>query len=83
MARSRRLLLAADGKAEWSTTKKVGGLNAYRVYAAEVEAVGLVAGGHWSSFKDWPHMQLRSAASPTGTLTALQVDADMTERFSV
>ena len=32
-----------DGKAQWSTTKKVGGLNEYKVYADEVEKLGLVA----------------------------------------
>ncbi|MFT3953614.1 MAG: M15 family metallopeptidase [Piscinibacter sp.] len=70
-----------DGKAEWSTTKKLNGFNAYRVYADEAEAVGLVAGGHWTSFKDWPHVQLRPEASPAKKLTPVEVDAAMKARF--
>lgn len=70
-----------DGKAEWSTTKKVGGFNAYKVYADEAETLGLVAGGHWTTFKDWPHVQLRPAASPSKTLSPMEVDAAMKARF--
>ena len=69
------------GKAEWSTTKMVGGWNGYHVYADEAEAVGLVAGGRWTSFKDWPHVQLRPDASPATTLTPAQVEAAMKARF--
>ena len=71
-----------DGKAEWSTTKKVGGFNAYKVYADEAETLGLVAGGHWTSFKDWPHVQSRPDASPARTLTVAQVNASMKSRFA-
>ena len=72
-----------DGKAEWSTTKKVDGLNGYRVYADQAETLGLVAGGHWPRFKDWPHVQLRPDSSPVGTLTALKINAVMEERFGM
>src|SRR2546430_3224690 len=34
-----------DGAAEWSTTRKVNGVNGYRVYADEVVSLGLTAGG--------------------------------------
>ena len=70
-----------NGKAEWSTTKKVGGLNAYKVYADEAERVGLVAGGHWTTLKDWPHVQLRPDASPAKTLSLANVNAAMKARF--
>jgi hypothetical protein len=70
-----------NGKAEWSTTKKVNGLNAYRLYADEAERAGLVAGGHWTTLKDWPHVQLRPDASPAKTLTPSDVDAAMKGRF--
>ena len=70
-----------DGKAEWSTSKKVNGVNGYAVYANEAEAVGLVAGGHWTRFKDWPHVQLRAASSPARALTLLQIDTAMKVRF--
>jgi Fungal chitosanase of glycosyl hydrolase group 75/D-alanyl-D-alanine carboxypeptidase len=72
-----------DGKAEWSTTKKVDGLNGYSVYAEEAEKLGLNAGLHWRSFKDSPHVQLRGTASPqTAGMTWAQIDATMKERFS-
>ena len=58
-----------DGKAEWSTVKKVDGINGYHVYADEAEALGLTAGGHWPRFKDWPHVQLRAAGSPGADLS--------------
>jgi len=70
-----------DGKAEWSTAKKVGGENAYRAYAAEAEELGLVAGGHWATLKDWPHVQLRPDASPAKALLVSQVNAEMEKRF--
>ena len=70
-----------DGKAEWSTTKKINGLNAYHEYADEAEHVGLIAGGHWSTLKDWPHVQLRPDASPAKTLTPAEIDAAMAATF--
>lgn len=70
-----------DGKAVWSTTKLVNGENAYKVYALEATKVGLFAGGNWSKFKDWPHVQLREAASPDKKLSVLEIDRAMRERF--
>src|SRR6185369_14731386 len=48
-----------DGAAEWSTTRKVNGVNGYRAYANEAVRLGLTAGGFFRSLKDWPHVQLR------------------------
>ncbi len=71
-----------DGKAVWSTTKKIGGVNGYRVYAEEAVKVGLTAGGNWPSFKDWPHVQLRSANSPLSDgMTLREVNDEMERRF--
>lgn len=72
-----------DGKAEWSTTKKVNGLNGYRTYAEEAAKLGLTAGGLWTSIKDWPHVQKRAAANPLsgGGLTWPKIDAEMRARF--
>ena len=70
-----------DGHAEWSTKKKINGLNGYQVYAQEADALGLTAGGLWSSFKDWPHVQLRAANSPLGVMTIVEIDQIMRERF--
>ncbi|GLI22128.1 hypothetical protein GGQ86_000571 [Xanthobacter flavus] len=72
-----------DGKAEWSTVKKVNGLNGYTVYAEEAATLGLDAGLKWSSFKDAPHVQMRSVANPKSSgLTWAQIDATMRARFS-
>ena len=71
-----------DGRAEWSTTRKVGGLNGYQVYAEEASKLGLDAGGLWRRFKDWPHVQLRPSPSPLGALSLIEIDAEMSRRFA-
>lgn len=59
-----------NGKAEWDT--EVGGSrNGYKVYAFVASQAGLFAGGHWQSFKDWPHVQKRKAGSPSLALTEI------------
>ncbi len=70
-----------NGAAEWSTTRKINGLNGYRVYAEEAEQLGLTAGGLWPRFKDWPHVQLQSASDPNKLFTLVQIDQTMRERF--
>jgi hypothetical protein len=70
-----------DGKAEWSTIKKVDGLNGYRVYADEATNLGLDAGGLWSSLKDWPHVQFRSVSNPGGVFGLQKIDEEMKKRF--
>ena len=70
-----------DGKAVWSSQKKVNGLNGYHVYAEEAEALGLTAGGHWSSFRDWPHLQMRSASNAMSVMSIQEINDLMKERF--
>lgn len=70
-----------NGTAEWSTAKKVNGVNGYRVYAEEAEQMGLTAGGLWTSLKDWPHVQLRSASSPLKIHALAEISEIMRERF--
>jgi peptidoglycan LD-endopeptidase CwlK len=69
------------GQAEWSTTKQLGALNGYQVYAEEASKLGLDAGGLWRRFKDWPHVQLRPSPSPLGSMTLAEIDAEMSRRF--
>jgi peptidoglycan L-alanyl-D-glutamate endopeptidase CwlK len=70
-----------NSAAEWSPSKKIDGLNGYRVYAEEAEQLGLTAGGLWATFKDWPHVQLRSARSPAAARTLTEIDRIMREKF--
>jgi peptidoglycan LD-endopeptidase CwlK len=71
-----------NGSAEWSASRIADGINGYRVYADRAEDLGLNAGGHWGSFKDWPHVQMRSAGSPIGAgMTLAEVNAEMQQRF--
>ena len=70
-----------NNEAEWSTIKKINGKNGYRVYAEEAEQLNVTAGGLWPNFKDWPHVQLKSAKSPKAHFTITQIDAIMKERF--
>lgn len=70
-----------EGQAEWSPERKVNGSNGYHVYAEEARRLGLTAGGHWSNFKDWPHVQLRAANNPQEVLSLQQIDEAMREGF--
>lgn len=71
-----------DGKAEWSTTKKVNGVNGYHVYAEEAQKLGLTAGLLWPRFKDAPHVQLRKDDNPISSgLKWPDIDQTMRERF--
>jgi peptidoglycan LD-endopeptidase CwlK len=73
---------AVNGTAEWSTTRLVNGVNGYRVYAATASAFSLFAGGNWTNFKDFPHIQARKAGSPTAEgLTVSEINDTMRERF--
>ncbi|MGA9767767.1 MAG: M15 family metallopeptidase [Blastocatellia bacterium] len=67
--------------AEWSTTRKINGLNGYRVYAQEGQNLSLTAGGLWARLKDWPHIQLRSASGPARVYDITEIDRVMKERF--
>jgi len=70
-----------EGQAEWSTERRVNGVNGYRVYAEEAKRLGLTAGGDWINFQDWSHVQLRAASGPQEVLSLLQIDRAMREGF--
>ncbi len=70
-----------DGKAEWSTTKKIEGRNGYKFYADAAEDLELVAGGHWRRFKDWPHVQLKNEGNPGKLFSLEEIDREMKARF--
>jgi peptidoglycan LD-endopeptidase CwlK len=72
---------AVDGDAEWSTTRKINGLNGYKVYAEEAKKIGLTPGGLWTSFKDWPHVQLRAESNPGQVLSQQDINDEMERRF--
>lgn len=69
------------GKSEWSTAKKIGGINGYAVYASRARELGLDPGGLWRSLKDWPHVQLRSESSPARLYSLVDIDRAMEEKF--
>lgn len=70
-----------DGKAEFSTSKLIGGQNGYRVYAEEAVKLSLTAGAFFKSLKDFPHVQLRPQAGPNKVFTLAEIDAEMKKRF--
>jgi hypothetical protein len=72
-----------DGKAEWSTTKKIAGQNGYRVYAEIAAALGLTAGGLWPKFKDWPHVQLSKDNAPSTGKSIMEINDAMQARFTL
>lgn len=76
------LFWLVDGKAEWSATRMVAGRNGYVELARMAATVGLTAGGTWTSFKDWPHVQKRAAPSPLQAGLSLKAISDeMQNRF--
>lgn len=75
-----------DNRAEWSSRKKIRLLNGreengYRIYAEITVKHGMVAGGLWSSFKDWPHIQLRHQ-SISSFYSISEVDQHMQASFA-
>jgi hypothetical protein len=70
-----------NGDDEWSTERKVNGLNGYRVYAEEAKQMGLTPGGLWQNFKDWPHVQLKPQGSPDDLMPLTDINRIMEERF--
>jgi len=70
-----------NGKAEWSTRKKVNEINGYVNYATKAKSLGLTAGGFWSSFKDWPHVQMRKDANPRRVFSLEEINQEMQNRF--
>lgn len=73
---------SVSGRAEWSSTKLVGGKNGFEVYARHAARLGLTPGGHWKSFIDWPHVQYRKTANPIKAgLSLAQIDREMQKRF--
>ena len=69
------------GGAEWSATRRINGVNGYQIYAGEAVALGLDVGGHWSSLKDWPHVQLQKGKSPLAYHSLPEIDTIMRDRF--
>src|SRR5262249_45312977 len=71
-----------DGQAEWSITRKVNGVNGFRVYAEEADSMGLTAGLLWTHFKDAPHVQMREDNNPKSSGKSwIEIDQTMRERF--
>jgi hypothetical protein len=70
-----------NGIENWSTTQLIDGKNGYHVYADEAKALGLTPGGLWPTFKDWPHVQLRAANSPSEVMTTQEINSTMKQRF--
>lgn len=70
-----------DGNAEWSSRRKIHGMNGYATYADVAKSMGLDAGGLWRSFKDWPHVQLRNESDPSRLYSLEEIDAEMKVRF--
>lgn len=70
-----------DGDAEWSTRRKIDGINGYANYADQAKTLGLTAGGLWTSFKDWPHVQFRSESSPGKVFSLEEINREMADRF--
>ncbi|MBB4064488.1 M15 family metallopeptidase [Gellertiella hungarica] len=72
-----------DGVAEWSLARIVNRDNGYHAWARAAEAAGLVAGGLWPRFSDWPHVQMRREASPLIAGHSLkEIDEAMQARFA-
>jgi LAS superfamily LD-carboxypeptidase LdcB len=70
-----------NGNENWSLTLLVNGKNGFSVYADEAQKLGLTAGGHWTTLKDWPHVQFRASNSPLSVYNLKQINDIMKTRF--
>ena len=70
-----------EGNAEWSTKKKIDGVNGYANYANIANSMELDAGGLWRSFKDWPHVQLRGESNPRKVYSLEDINSEMESKF--
>ena len=71
-----------DGHFIDSDTRKINGVNGYRVYAETARDLGLDAGFFWRTFKDSGHVQLRGDANPRSAGTSWRdIDSAMQARF--
>lgn len=50
-ARALDFCVIKNGKVSWDSKD-------YEPVCVIAESCGLVAGGHWPNFKDWPHLEL-------------------------
>jgi len=70
-----------DGGAEWSTRRRIDGVNGYNNYATIAESMGMAAGGFWASFRDWPHVQMRRDLNPGRLFSLQEINQKMADRF--
>ncbi|MGH9798823.1 MAG: M15 family metallopeptidase [Blastocatellia bacterium] len=70
-----------DGKADFSVSRLVKGVNGYRVYVEEAAKLGLTPGGLFKKLKDFPHVQFRPEGSPTSVFNLAEISAEMEKRF--
>lgn len=71
-----------DGRAEWSSRKKINDKNGYRNYADIAKEIGLTSGGFWRTFKDWPHVQMQQTSNPGLVFSVEDINQEMIRRFS-
>jgi hypothetical protein len=71
-----------DDKAEWSTRKRISGINGYVNYGTIARSLGLTSGGFWRSLRDWTHVQLRKDSNPGKIYSLREIDREMINRFS-
>lgn len=74
------------GEAEWSVIKIIQNLkgnwnNGYHKYAIKAKSIGLTAGGFWTGFRDWPHVQLRAESNPMKIYSLQEIDQRMKNKF--
>lgn len=65
-----------DGKAIWSTSQKIDGVNGYQVYRQQAERLGLRSGASW---RDYPHVQFQQDRKPL--ISIVEIDHAMRDRF--
>jgi len=70
-----------DGKAEFSTSRLVNGVNGYRVYVEEAQSLDVTPGGLFKKLKDFPHVQFRPQGGPSSLFTLAEISAEMEKRF--
>lgn len=56
-----------NGKALWNNTEQ------YKIYGEEAKKLGLIWAGDWTSFQEFPHVQLRDFSNPFDVFSTNQI----------
>lgn len=61
------------GKPDWDWQREKGDMEEWLIYGKAVRKAGLVWAGDWTTFKEFPHAQLRQGSNPLKVFPATEI----------